>query len=251
MRRRLDSVVSDVRNMSPNEAETDLRSRVAACMNLLAAHGQLPFGAGHVSARAAEPHELYIIGHLHVLDKRPRELGPEHVIRTGADGEVLEGQYEPPDEFHIHAAIYAARADVGGIAHTHPQSVIVAAAAGLEILPLDVRSAVFSPQVPVLGFPESTHGATRERGDAIAAALGTASAVVMQGHGAAAVASTPEEACVVSLCLERAADMRLQISEVDPKPFPASEVVDGIPKGLGGEELFRTAWSYFNASTET
>jgi ribulose-5-phosphate 4-epimerase/fuculose-1-phosphate aldolase len=229
---------------------SDFRSRIATCMNVLVAHGQLPFGAGHVSARAPEAQELYIIGHLHMLDERPRELGPEYVIRIGAAGDVLEGQYEPPDEFHIHAAIYAARPDVGGIAHTHPQSVIVAAAAGLEIFPLDVWSAVFSPRVPVLGFPESTHGATRKRGDAIAAALGSSSAVVMKGHGAVAVASTPEEACVVSLCLERAADMRLQIAPADPEPFPASEIVDGVPRGLGGEELFRTAWSYFSTSAE-
>jgi ribulose-5-phosphate 4-epimerase/fuculose-1-phosphate aldolase len=224
----------------------DLGERIAQCMNLLAYHGQLAFGAGHVSARADRADEMAIIGHLHMLDKQPGRIRREHVIRINREGEVLDGSYEPPDEYHIHTAIYAARQDVGGIAHTHPQSVIVAAAAQLPIVPLDVRSAVFSPSVPVLEFPASTHATTRERGEAVAAALGPAAAVVMQGHGAVAVGQTPEDACVVSLCLERVADMLLQLAPAVPVPFPASEVHDGVPSGLSGEELFRTAWQYFN-----
>lgn len=235
----------------PSRHEKDVRERIAECMNLLSARGQLPFGAGHVSARASAEDELYIVGHFHMLEERIRRVDPEHVIRINMDGEVREGSYEPPDEFHIHAAIYAARPDVGGVAHTHPQPVIAAAAAGFEIVPLDVRSAVFSPGVPVLGFPDSTHATTRGRGDAVAAALGSASAVVMKGHGAAAVAPTPEEACVVSLCLERAAEMRLQVGPAAPETFPASEITGGVPNGLAAEELFRTAWRYFTAEIQS
>jgi ribulose-5-phosphate 4-epimerase/fuculose-1-phosphate aldolase len=228
----------------------DLGERVAQCMNLLAHHGQLAFGAGHVSARSDGSGEMAIIGHLHMLDKQPGRIRREHVIRINGEGDVLEGSYEPPDEYHIHAAIYAARQDVGGIAHTHPQSVIVAAAAQMPIVPLDVRSAVFSPSVPVLEFPASIHATTRERGAEVAAALGSAAAVVMQGHGAVAVGRTPEEACVVSLCLERVAEMLLQLAPAEPVPFPASEVRDGAPSGLSSEELFRTAWHYFNSIVE-
>jgi ribulose-5-phosphate 4-epimerase/fuculose-1-phosphate aldolase len=219
-------------------------------MNLLGRHGQLAFGAGHVSARAEHEGEFAILGHLHLLDKQPGRIRPDHVITMSGAGEVLAGDYDPPDEYHIHAAIYDARSDVGGIAHTHPQSVIVAAAAQLPIVPLDVRSAVFSPSVPVLSFPLSTQATTRKRGDAVAAALGSAAAVIMQGHGAVAVGATPEHACVVSLCLARAADMLMQIAPATPVPFPPSEIEGGVPRGLGGEELFRTAWHYFNTVAE-
>jgi ribulose-5-phosphate 4-epimerase/fuculose-1-phosphate aldolase len=230
--------------------QLDISDRVAQCMNLLAHHGQLAFGAGHVSARTNEKGEMAILGHLHLLDKEPGLIRRDQVIRVSFEGDVLEGAYDPPDEYHIHAAIYAVRPDVGGIAHTHPQSVIVAAAANLSLVPLDVRSAVFSPSVPVLEFPMSTHATTRERGEQLAATLGAASAAVMQGHGAVAVGPTPEEACVVSLCLERLADMLVELAPATPVPFPASEIENGVPKGLSGEELFRTAWQYFMSTAE-
>jgi ribulose-5-phosphate 4-epimerase/fuculose-1-phosphate aldolase len=230
--------------------ELELADRIAQCMNLLAHHRQLDFGAGHVSARIGDGSEMAILGHLHMLDKQPGRIRREHVIRVSMDGNVLEGTYEPPDEYHIHAAIYGARPDVGGIAHTHPQSVIVAAAANLPLVPVDVRSAVFSPSVPVLEFPASTHAATRERADQLAARLGSASAGVMQGHGAVTVGRSPEEACVVSLCLERLADMLVKIAPATPVPFPASEIENGVPKGLNGDELLRTAWQYFVAQAE-
>jgi ribulose-5-phosphate 4-epimerase/fuculose-1-phosphate aldolase len=227
----------------------DVPDRIARCMNLLAHHGQLAFGAGHVSARTGKD-DIAILGHLHMLDKQPGRIRREHVIRINGDGDVLEGAYEPPDEYHIHTAIYAARPDVGGIAHTHPQSVIVAAAAKLTMVPLDVRSAVFSPSVPMLEFPASTHATTRQRGEQLAAVLGASAAAIMQGHGAVTVGRTPEDACVVSLCLERLADMLLQVAPATPVPFPASEVQDGVPSGLSGEELSRTAWQYFNGMVE-
>jgi ribulose-5-phosphate 4-epimerase/fuculose-1-phosphate aldolase len=228
----------------------ELADRIAHCVNLLGRHGQLAFGAGHVSARSEREGEFAILGHLHMLDKQPGRIRRDHVITINVAGAVIDGAYGPPDEYHIHAAIYAARSDVGGIAHTHPESVIVAAAAELTIVPLDVRSAVFNPSVPVLEFPASTHATTRERGDAVAAALGSAAAVIMQGHGAVTVGATPEDACVVSLCLERAAAMLIEIAPATPVPFPASEIEDGVPRGLSGEELFRTAWHYFNTLSE-
>jgi ribulose-5-phosphate 4-epimerase/fuculose-1-phosphate aldolase len=98
----------------------------------------------------------------------------------------------------------------------------------------------------VLSYPASIHVTTAERGANVAAALGASPALAMQGHGAVTVANTPEEAVVLSLCLERAAAMRLQLGTAAPTLFPATEVQDGSPSGLPSEEMFRTAWHYFD-----
>jgi ribulose-5-phosphate 4-epimerase/fuculose-1-phosphate aldolase len=214
-------------------------------MNVLGAHDLLQFGAGHVSVRAKGHEEFAIVGHLHLLDDPPEKYTSDHIVRVDFGGTVLAGSFDPPDEFHIHAEIYRARPDVHAIAHTHPKGVIATTAAELEIVGLDVRSAVFGDGVPLLRYPDSIHVTTQERGEKLAASLGTGPAVAMQGHGAVTVAATPEQAVVLSLCLERAALIRLQLASMPFTLFPATDITPGGVSGLASDEMFRTAWKYF------
>jgi L-fuculose-phosphate aldolase len=214
-------------------------------MNVLGAHDLLQFGGGHVSVRATDRDEFAIVGHLHLLDEPPARYTSDHIVRADFGGNVLAGSFDPPDEFHIHTAIYRARQDVHAIAHTHPQSVIAATAAELEIVGLDVRSAVFGAGVPMLRYPHAIHVTTPERGEKLAASLGTGPAVAMQGHGAVTVGATPEQAVVLSLCLERAALIRLQLASMPLTLFPSKDITPGGVSGLPSDEMFRTAWHYF------
>jgi L-fuculose-phosphate aldolase len=224
----------------------ELSERIALCMNVLLAHRALPFGVGHVSGRDPETGEIQILGHLHLLERDSAEISPDDIISIDDRGRVIDGAYEPPDEFPIHTEIFRARPDVGGIVHGHPQALLAATAAGLDVVPLDVRSTIFRPAVPVLGYPLSTHITTEERGRAVVNALGPGYAVALAGHGSVTVGASPEEAVVVSFFLERAAEMRLQIGAgVEPATFPESEIDGFVTRGISPSEFFMTAWRHY------
>jgi L-fuculose-phosphate aldolase len=46
------------------------------------------------------------------------EVGPDDLVRVGLDGET-RGRWRPSSEWRIHRDLYAARAEVGAIVHTH------------------------------------------------------------------------------------------------------------------------------------
>lgn len=225
-----------------------LAQRIARCMNVMTVLGHLQFGVGHISARDPDTGAIHIIGHLHHLERDTTTVTADDVIRIDLDGTVLEGELEPPEEYPLHTEALRARPDVGAVVHNHPEAVIAAAAADAPIVPLDVRSAMFSPAVPVLGFPTSIHINTPELGADVARALGSGHAVALQGHGALSVASTPEVAVVIAIFLERAAAMRLRMGPgAMPRTFPADQVDGYHPRGIDFDELMMTAWRYFAA----
>ena len=190
--------------------ETDsAASRIARCMRVLATHGQLVCGGGHVSARLGHDGAIAIIGHLHVLDHDVEEIGAVHVITVDPHGMRLSGELDPPDEVHLHCELFRARPDVDAIAHTHSDHVVAVAAAGLDLTPVDRRTARFAPRVPVMETPSSLSIATPQAGKTLAAALGHHDVVVLAGHGAVAVGRTPEAATVAALDLDRLAHIRL------------------------------------------
>lgn len=47
------------------------------------------------------------------------DLVPSDIVSMGLDGSVPSGSRKPSSEWHFHAAIYVARADVQAIVHTH------------------------------------------------------------------------------------------------------------------------------------
>ena len=48
-----------------------------------------------------------------------RELSPEDIVLCDEDGRIISGHLPPSSEWPLHAAIYAARAEVNAIAHVH------------------------------------------------------------------------------------------------------------------------------------
>src|SRR5438105_11875484 len=85
------------------------------------------------------------------------------------DGNPLEGDGTPNSEFWIHARIYAARPDVGAVAHVHSPGCVVLSQLGQTVRPLHNSAAVLG-EVPVY----ETIGLIRSRqlGNEVAQVLG-------------------------------------------------------------------------------
>jgi L-fuculose-phosphate aldolase len=109
-------------------------------------------------------------------------------------------------EVATHAAVYAARPDVGAVVHTHSPYATAWSCQG-RALPLTLEEAGYyrmgevaplAPHAPA-GSPELAQGA--------AAALGAASAVLLEGHGALAVGADLAGALDVAESLEHQAQV--------------------------------------------
>jgi ribulose-5-phosphate 4-epimerase/fuculose-1-phosphate aldolase len=154
---------------------------------------------GHVSMRDdADPNVFWI---------NDRHAG--QATLTVADVVPVDGRTakrigageEPPSEVHIHREIYARRPEVRSIVHSHPTNVLALSAIGVVERP-STSVGTFIPEAGAPVFDSAVLINTVARGEALAAALGAAPAVILRQHGAVTVGTSVQEAVVRMICLE-------------------------------------------------
>jgi L-fuculose-phosphate aldolase len=140
-----------------------------------------------------------------------------------ATGKRIGEGDEPPSEFHIHRAIFNRRPDVGAIVHTHPDYIVGLSIAGISLRPVHVTGGFLPEIVPTFDDPNLVN--TEARGELVADALGTSSAVVLRGHGVVIVGRDAEEVVARTVCAEENARFQYIAASV------------GTPRAIAGEEL--------------
>ncbi len=112
------------------------------------------------------------------------EMDAEDIVVVDAAGTVVNGHRRASSETGMHLAIYAARADVGAIVHTHSSFATAFAIAGRPIPAVHYVIAPLGDEIRVA--PYATFGtAALARG--VATTLGADNAVLIGNHGAVAV----------------------------------------------------------------
>ena len=159
----------------------------------------------------------------------------------------MEGSGEPNSEFWIHARIYAARPDVGGVAHVHPPACVVLGQIGATLRPLHNSGAV-PGETPL--YDHAGLIRTRELGEEVAATLGGRTAMLLRGHGANVAESDVRRAIVVACLLEESARLQLDAlaatgGNAGSIRFYGFEESERLRAELEGEPLAR-AWAYFS-----
>ena len=102
----------------------------------------------------------------------------DDIVTVDIDGNWLEGRIEPVDERFLHLEIMKARPDVTSVVHAHPTYATAFGIAGVNILPVGNRGAIFAPQVPILDFDRQID--TPERGRMCRDAIGDGLALILQ-----------------------------------------------------------------------
>lgn len=149
-------------------------------------------GFGHVSARSGD-------GFLITATRPLGAARAEDVHAVDADGVAPPGAADVPLEAPMHAAVYAARPDVGAICRTHSPAVVAAGARGV-IPPLAHGLGGLAGAV---GLCDRTDLVTDlEAGSEIAEALGDRDCLIIRGNGAIAVGMDLPEAVVRARYLE-------------------------------------------------
>lgn len=159
---------------------------------------------GHLSVRADDGESLRI----RRSDASMAEVDGDKLMRVDFAGSVIDGTGNPHVEVPIHAEIYRRRSDVGAVVHTHALEVAALAASSGQFRMVSQQSIYFAGGVAHYGSSELV--TTRERGRALAEALGDKRAVVLRNHGLVTVGATVREAVV--LAVNFVASLRVQLA---------------------------------------
>lgn len=168
----------------------------------------------------------------HVSFRDPADANVFHMSRALAPGRVTPGDIlafdisgEPRDargrsvyqERFIHSEIYAARADVHAIVHSHSPTVIPFSVTPKPMLP--IRAAFFYPEVPNFEIRDAA-GWTNllvkspELGAALARTLANNSVALMRGHGNVVVARDVPTVVSRAIKMEQDAKLILQATQL-------------------------------------
>jgi L-fuculose-phosphate aldolase len=182
--------------------EVTLRDQLIQACHVLARNGHEHFYLGHVSARV--PGGFAMKGSGVGLG----EVGADDVVSLAEDGSRTDGTARVHHEWPIHASIYRARPDCNAVVHTHPLSVAALVASDARFQFVSQDSLLFAPSPG--WYDDARLVTTTELGDAMAASLGSANAVLMRNHGLTVAAESIPAAVVLAVSLERHA--RIQIA---------------------------------------
>src|SRR5215510_1146362 len=166
------------------------------------------------------------------------------ILTIDMEGNVVEGNARPPLEFHLHAGVYRARADVKAVVHAHPKWSTFLTMVGQSYQPVYAQGSLVYP-MPVLDSPSSINNPTMAK--RLAATLGDRPAAMMKSHGAVTVGKDIVETFVLANYLEENAYrqyMALQIGK--PYVFTEEEIALCREK-LWNENLFKRTWDHFHA----
>jgi len=222
-------------------ATLEQKQQLVRCILMLERSGIIDYN-GHASMRIDGDHMMINIGTC-----QRSQLTVDDLCIIDFDGNVLEGNGKPPLEFHLHAGVYKARADVGAVIHAHPNWSTILSTAGVEYLPVYAQGSLVYP-LPVLDSPDSINnpGMAKRLTDT----LGDGPAALMKAHGAATVGKTIVDAFVLMNYLEDNAQRQYMSAQIGtPYSFTADELALCREK-LWNETLFKRTWDHFSAKLD-
>src|ERR1700716_4027355 len=143
----------------------ELRRDLAAGRGSLVDAGIVAY-SGHLSARAGSDRLL-----IQPVDDVRAQLRPDRLLVVTLEGDVVDGDGQPPSELSIHTEIYRARRDVEAVAHFHhAPTTVFTLVDGCPVVRVKNHASRWAAGVPV--HPDPSHIATAEQGRALAATLG-------------------------------------------------------------------------------
>ena len=171
-------------------------------------------------------------------------LTADDIVAVDLDGNLVAGTEKPPLEFHIHAEIYRARADVNAVMHTHPQWSTFLTMTGVPYKAVYAQGVLLAG-IPLLDSPLSVN--TKPMGERLAATLGTGPGVLLKAHGAVAVGADIVECFALAAYIEENAYrqyMAMQIGE----PYVFSEAEQqACREKLWTPSLFKKTWDHYRS----
>ena len=221
----------------------NLRNDVALANRILERVG-LSHAFGHASARIPGTNTFLL-----PTRRSPGLAESQDLLVIDTEGKLLSGDGEPNSEFWIHARLYAARPDVGGVAHAHPRACVCLTQIGEPHRVVHNQGGIFADGVPEyspIGLIRS-----RELGDLLALTIGKGNAAMMRAHGITTAFPEVRSATVAACYLEESAALQLRMLAAvggDASRLRALTRAEAEPlRDQIAGNVAKRAWEYFAA----
>jgi ribulose-5-phosphate 4-epimerase/fuculose-1-phosphate aldolase len=224
---------------APSAAGT-VALNVAAVTRLLVAEGILDY-SGHVSTRIPG-RDAFVIQD---GSFSRAEVSPDAMLVVDYDGNVLEGDGQPPSELPIHLEILRARPDVQSVLHSHMELAIAfTMMAGVELKPMRARASRWKSGIPT--DPDPSHIKLPEQGRALAKSLGPHYAVLQRAHGLCLVAESAQALFIDAVHFKENAKALMEVLQAGAKPLPLTDAeIAQIEKMEMREWHIKKLWNYY------
>jgi len=221
-------------------------SRLVAANRILANEGVVD-AFGHVSVRDPLNRERFWLSR----SRSPALVELDDLMEFALDGAAIDARGRTPyGERMIHAAVYAARADVHSVVHHHAYGVLPFTITGEPLRPVVHTASVIGAEIPVWDI-RTRFGDTDmlvrsiEQGRDLAAALADHACVLIRGHGAVVAGASVERAVLTAIYLQVNANVLLQALPLGtPEPLSAEEIERSAEAQFSPLALDRS-WEYF------
>jgi L-fuculose-phosphate aldolase len=225
-----------------NPIPDDLRQDVALANRILERVG-LSHAFGHASARIPGTNTFLL-----PTRRSPGLAEAADLLVIDTEGRLVSGDGEPNSEFWIHARLYAARPDVGGVVHAHPPACVCLTQVGEPHRVVHNQGGIFAGGVPEysrVGLIRS-----RELGDLLAQVVGAGNSAMMRGHGITTAFADVRAATVAACYLEESAALQLRMlsaaggNAAKIRAFTREEA-EGLKDQISGN-VAKRAWEYYS-----
>ncbi len=166
--------------------------------------------------------------------RAPERVEPADFMEFTLDGAAVDAKGRRPYlERFIHAAVYAARADVVSVVHNHSPSVIPFGVTGQRLKPIMHLGAAIGHEVPVWDSRDrfgdtSLLVQNLEMGRDLAALLGPHTVAMMRGHGCVVAGKSIRWAVYASVYLEVNAGLQLRATALGPVKYLSPGEIDAV-----------------------
>lgn len=190
---------------------------------------------GHASQRISDDQFLINTG-----ASNRAAMSPDQLCRVDMQGRA-QGGTRPPNEVHLHAAIYCARPDVQAVVHGHPKWTTLFTLTGTPI-PVVMPQACLIAQLPV--YDQSHSISTAERATAMTARMAQRPGVLLAGHGSVFAGSTLQEAAALAIYAEQNAERAYRAAALGrPNAIPERDW-PAYQETLNKPGLFQKCWDF-------
>ena len=181
--------------------DAEARQQIIGIACDLFATGHLTATGGNISAKAADPDQIWITP----SQLYKGSLTEERLLCITADGEVVEGDGRPSVEFRMHWQSYRARPDANSAVHTHSPAAAAFAITNQTFPPINTDAIVLADTRTVPWFLPGS----QELADAVEEALRVSRGALLQCHGLMAVGKSMHDAAKRAMMLEETAKVLL------------------------------------------
>lgn len=151
------------------------------------------------------------------------DLTVDNLSVVDLEGSIVDGPFKPSVDTDSHLVVYRARADVGGIVHTHSPFATSFAVRGepIEVF-TTTHAALFGGPIPISDYAVIGE---KEIGKEILRHVGDGSALLLRSHGVFTIGANVQKAFRAALYVEESAEVNhIVLSRGPMAPLEASTV---------------------------